>query len=87
MIPLAATLDGRDDVPVNCVVVVVFIAASQVVPTLRWLLLVPLLVELYLYVLALALITSTLYVRFRDVAHLWEVMATSSSSRRRSCIR
>jgi ABC-2 type transport system permease protein len=26
--------------------------------------------------LAIALITSTLYVRFRDVAHLWEVLAT-----------
>ena len=75
VIPLAATLTAAMTFLVNCVVVVVFIAASQVVPTPRWLLLVPLLAELYLYVLALALITSTLYVRFRDVSHLWEVMA------------
>jgi ABC-2 type transport system permease protein len=75
VIPLAATLTAAMTFLVNCVVVVVFIAASQVVPTPRWLLLVPLVAELYLYVLALALITSTLYVRFRDVSHLWEVMA------------
>jgi ABC-2 type transport system permease protein len=74
VIPLAATLTATMTFLVNCVVVVVFIAASRVVPTPRWLLLVPLLAELYLYVLALGLITSTLNVRFRDVSHLWEVM-------------
>jgi ABC-2 type transport system permease protein len=74
VIPLAATLTAAMTFLVNCVVVVVFIAASKVVPTPRWLLLVPLIAELYLYVLALALIASTLYVRFRDILHLWEVI-------------
>jgi ABC-2 type transport system permease protein len=76
VIPLAATLTAAMTFAVNLVVVVVFIAGYQVMPSPRWLLLLPLLVELYLFMLALALITSTLYVRFRDVAHLWEVLAT-----------
>jgi ABC-2 type transport system permease protein len=76
VIPLAATLTAAMTFCVNLVVVVVFIAASRVVPTPRWLLLIPLLAELYLFLLGLALVTSTLYVRFRDVSHLWEVVTT-----------
>jgi ABC-2 type transport system permease protein len=34
---------------------------------------VPLVLELYVFVLGLALLAATLYVRFRDVAHIWEV--------------
>jgi ABC-2 type transport system permease protein len=40
----------------------------------QWLLLIPLAAELYLYVLGLALVCSTLYVWFRDVAQIWEVV-------------
>jgi ABC-2 type transport system permease protein len=76
VIPLAATLTAAMTFAVNLVVVVGFIAGYRVMPSPRWLLLLPLLVELYLFVLGLALITSTLYVRFRDVQHLWEVLAT-----------
>src|SRR4029077_5738542 len=59
----------------NCIVVAVFLAVGGVEPGWSWLLLVPLLLELYLFVTAIALIASTLYVRFRDVAQLWEVTA------------
>jgi ABC-2 type transport system permease protein len=76
VIPLAATLTAAMTFLANCVVVVVFIAASRVVPSPRWLLLLQLLAELYLFILGLALVTSTLYVRFRDVGHLWEVLST-----------
>ena len=60
----------------NCVVVAVFLAVSRIQPSLDWLLLVPLLLELYVFVLGLALIASTLYVRFRDVGQIWEVAAS-----------
>lgn len=76
VIPIAATLTSAMTFLANLVVVVVFIVASRVVPGPRWLLLLPLLAELYLFILGVALITSTLYVRFRDVSHLWEVLTT-----------
>ena len=41
-----------------------------------WLLLVPLLLELYVFVVALALIAATLFVRFRDVGQIWEVASS-----------
>jgi ABC-2 type transport system permease protein len=73
VIPLASTLASAMTFLANCAVVAVFLAVAQIQPSLDWLLLVPLLLELYAFVLALALLAATLYVRFRDVGHIWEV--------------
>jgi ABC-2 type transport system permease protein len=75
VIPVATSLAAAMTFLTNCIVVVVFLAVGGVEPGWDWLLLVPLLLELYLFVTAIALIASTLYVRFRDVAQMWEVTA------------
>jgi ABC-2 type transport system permease protein len=75
VIPVATSLAAAMTFLANCIVVAVFLAVGGVEPGWSWLLLVPLLLELYLFVTAIALIASTLYVRFRDVAQLWEVTA------------
>jgi ABC-2 type transport system permease protein len=77
VIPLAATVTALMTFCINLLVVVVFIAASDIRPALDWLLLIPLLVELYVFVVALALIASTLYVRYRDIGQVWEVGASA----------
>jgi ABC-2 type transport system permease protein len=59
----------------NLVIIVAFIAGFRVVPTIRWLLLAPLLLELYLFVLGLSVLFATLNVQFRDVGQIWEVAA------------
>jgi ABC-2 type transport system permease protein len=75
VIPLSTSLAAAMTFLANCIVVAVFLGASGIRPELDWLLLPPLLLELYVFILALALIASTLYVRFRDVAQIWEVAA------------
>jgi ABC-2 type transport system permease protein len=76
VIPVAATLTAVMTFLINLIVVVVFVIVSHVGPDVRWLLLVPLFVELYLFVLGTCVIAATLYVRFRDIGQIWEV-ATS----------
>ena len=75
VIPVAATLTAVMSFLINLIVVVVFIVGSHVGPNVKWLLLVPLFLELYLFVLGTCVIASTLYVRFRDVSQIWEVAA------------
>ena len=74
VIPVSTTLTAATTFLLNCLVVVVFLAAGGVVPQLTWLLLVPLFLEFYAFVLGLALICASLYVRFRDVSQIWEVL-------------
>jgi ABC-2 type transport system permease protein len=73
IVPLATTTAAAMTFVANCVVVGLFLAVAGLHPELDWLLLLPLLVELCLFVSAIALIAATLFVRFRDVAQIWEV--------------
>ena len=73
LVPLATTFAAAMTFVANCLVVGIFLAVAGLQPEPDWLLLVPLLFELYVFVSALALIAATLYVRFRDVGQIWEV--------------
>ena len=75
VIPISMTLAAAITFGVNLVVVGVFVAWNQIPPRLDWLLLVPLLLELYVFMLGVALVLATLFVRFRDVGQIWELAA------------
>ena len=76
VIPVAATVTALMSFGLNLVAVAVFIAGNRIEPNPKWILLAPLLLELYLFAFALSLIAATFYVRFRDVGQIWEVGAT-----------
>lgn len=73
LIPLSASVGICITFVVNMFAVVVFIAIQRVSPRLEWLLVVPLLVELYLVCVGVGLFAAALFVRFRDVSQIWEV--------------
>jgi ABC-2 type transport system permease protein len=76
LLPLSVTLTSALTFGVNLLAIVVFIAVSRVHPRWDWFLIAPLLVELYVVVLGAALVLCTLYVRFRDVAHIWDLVTS-----------
>ena len=54
-------------------VVAGFIAWNGLVPQPNWVLLLPLVLELYLLIVGVALILSTLFVYLRDIGQIWEL--------------
>jgi ABC-2 type transport system permease protein len=73
MIPTAATLTAAMTFCVNLVVVAGFIAWKRIVPQVDWLLLLPLVLELFVFVLGMTLILATLFVSLRDLGQVWEL--------------
>jgi ABC-2 type transport system permease protein len=73
LIPLSASVGICITFFVNMLAIVVFIAIQRVSPRLEWLLVPPLLAELYVFCVGLGLFVAALYVRFRDVGQIWEV--------------
>ena len=74
IIVIAGTLSSFLTLLLNSLVVVVFAAASGV-PVLATLPLVILLVaEVFLFSLGLAFLLSTIYVKFRDIEHIWDIL-------------
>jgi ABC-2 type transport system permease protein len=75
LIPTAATLTAGMTFVVNLVVVAGFVAWKGIVPRFNWLLLLPLLIELHLFILGTALVLATLFISFRDMGQVWELGA------------
>lgn len=74
VVVVSATLGALINFGINFVVVLIFMLINGV--TLTWsALLIPLLViELYVFALAVSILFATLYVNFRDLQPIWEVI-------------
>ena len=77
VVPLATVLTACSTSP-NLLAVVVFVLASGVRPHRTWLLMPLLLVALVGAGIGTAMLLSALYVRFRDVKPIWEVVAAGA---------
>jgi ABC-2 type transport system permease protein len=75
VIPLAVVLTAYFNFLLNLLIVLIFALANGVEPRVTWLELPVLLVGLGVFVTGVAMLLSALYVRFRDVRPIWEVVA------------
>ena len=75
LVPLSASVGVCITFCANISAVIVFVAIQKVAPRIEWLLVLPLLAELYVFVVGLGLLLSALYVRFRDIGQVWEMVA------------
>jgi ABC-2 type transport system permease protein len=75
LVPLSASVGICITFAVNICALVVFIGIQRVAPRLEWLVVPLLLVELYIFCIGLGLLVAALYVRFRDVGQIWEVVS------------
>ena len=76
LVPLSVSVAAGITFCVNVLAFVVFAAIQRAVPSIDWLLVIPLLAELYLFTISLGLLLSALYVRFRDIGQVWELAAS-----------
>jgi ABC-2 type transport system permease protein len=74
VIPLAVTLEACFDLSLTLAAVSVFLLLSGVYPTWGWLELIPLVGLLTMFATGLGLLLSVLFVRFRDVKPIWDVV-------------
>jgi ABC-2 type transport system permease protein len=75
VIPLATVLTGLFNFCLNLVIVIGFLLAFGVEPAWSWLLFPFALLALVVFTATLSMALSVLYVRFRDVAIIWIVVA------------
>lgn len=74
VVVVAGSFSALINLAINLVVIAIFMAANGVPFTIHILWLIPLIIELFVFALALAFILSALYVRFRDVNYIWELI-------------
>jgi ABC-2 type transport system permease protein len=74
VIPMSVVMVACFNLVLNLVVVVIFAASSGVYPSWSWLGVLPLLVALVVFAAGLAMLLSALYVRYRDLEPIWDVV-------------
>jgi ABC-2 type transport system permease protein len=76
VIPAAVVLTALFNLGLNLVAVVIFLFAFGVEPIWTWLLFPVIVVLLLVLTVAVSMLLSALYVRFRDMAIIWAVLVT-----------
>jgi ABC-2 type transport system permease protein len=76
VIPLSVVVTGVLDLGLNLIAVFIFILAYGVDPTWTWLLLPVLIAALLAITVAVSMIVSALYPRFRDTLLIWTVISS-----------
>jgi len=56
------------------IVLLIFALLNGVMPSFQWLLMVPLVLELFILSVGVSFLLSALYVKFHDIAYIWEVV-------------
>lgn len=72
---LAASITAAITLSLNILVVIVFMILARITPTgLSLFVMILLLLEFYILCLGTSFILSALYVKYRDIGHIWEVV-------------
>jgi ABC-2 type transport system permease protein len=74
VIPLSVVLTNLFNLCMNSLAVLVFVLANGIQPRWTWLLVPILVLALIILATGCAMLTSALYVRFRDLAPIWEIV-------------
>ena len=78
VIILAGSFSALINLFLNSIVIAVFMAINHVPVTSHALLVIPLIFELFIASLGIAFLLSALFVRFRDVSYIWEVITQAA---------
>lgn len=71
---IAGSFSALINLSINMLVIALFMIIAGVPFSFNILWLIPLIAELFIFALAIAFILSALYVRFRDINYIWEVV-------------
>lgn len=74
VIPLSVSLTATFNLGMNMIAVFIFAIANGVDPTVSWLELIPITLAFIVFATGIGMLLSAAYVRFRDVAPIWEVL-------------
>ncbi|MFY9228223.1 MAG: ABC transporter permease [Candidatus Microsaccharimonas sp.] len=74
LVVVASSVSALINLCLSMIVVVIFAIFNGVFPSVWWLLIPLVIFELYIFALGIAFGLSALYVKFRDITYIWEVL-------------
>jgi ABC-2 type transport system permease protein len=73
LVVIASSVSALINLSLSLIVVFIFALFNGIMPTLEWLLLIPIIVELFVLTLGVAFLLAAAFVKFRDITYIWEI--------------
>lgn len=74
IIVVSATATALINLAINLCVIIIFALFNGVAPSFSWLLIFPLILELYLFSLGISFLLGAINVKYRDITSIWDVL-------------
>jgi len=74
LIVLSSSFSALINLGLSLIVVFVFALFNGVAPSFSWFLIIPIIIELFVLAQGLSFLLSALYVKFRDITYIWEIV-------------
>lgn len=73
LIVISSSMSALINLGLSLIVVLIFALFNGVIPSLSWLLIIPIILELFILAQGLSFLLSALFVKFRDITYIWEI--------------
>ena len=74
LVVMASSLSALINLGLSLIVVFIFALFNGIVPSLQWLLIIPIALELFVFALGVSFFLSAAFVKYRDITYIWEVV-------------
>ena len=74
LIVISSSMSALINLCLSLIVVFIFALFNGVEPSFSWFLILPIVLELFVFALGLSFLLSALYVKFRDITYIWEIV-------------
>ncbi|OJU88152.1 hypothetical protein BGO17_04250 [Candidatus Saccharibacteria bacterium 49-20] len=71
---IASSLSALINLGLSLIVVFIFALLNGITPSFSWFLIIPLIAELYAFALGISFLLGAMYVKFRDITYIWEIV-------------
>lgn len=73
LVVVSSSVSALINLGLSLVIVFIFALFNGLVPSPSWLLIIPVIIELFIFAQGVSFLLAALYVKFRDITYIWEI--------------
>lgn len=73
LVVISSSVSALINLGLSMIVVFVFALFDGIAPSIEWLMIIPIVIELFIFAQGLSFLLSALYVKYRDITYVWEI--------------
>jgi ABC-2 type transport system permease protein len=73
LVVLSSSLSALINLGLSLIVIIIFALFNGITPAIEWFLIIPIIIELFIFALGVSFLLAAMFVKFRDITYIWEI--------------